>query len=416
MNKEKSAYSPDIHQIKLSDYTYELPEDRIAQQPLKQRDRSKLLMYRQGEISHHHFFQLPDLLLDENMLVFNDTKVIRARIFLRRKTGALIEILLLHPVQPQEVHLAMQVEQQCIWKCIIGRKKRWKAGETLEQQLEFSGYPVKLEIDWEDRENDLIRFSWNPPNISWAQWVEKMGQLPLPPYIQREVSQDDSLRYQTIYAEAEGAVAAPTAGLHFTDDVLQKMADKGILSEYLTLHVSAGTFMPVRHETVMDHDMHSEQFIITAENIDRFISHAGKIIAVGTTSMRVLESLYWLGADMIDDMDSYSTAKKIQVDTLMPYQMRDTAWPEPLESLKAIRNYMRVSNLDHLVGETSIFIMPGYSFKLCNGLITNFHMPGTTLLLLIAAFIGEDWKKVYEEAMNGEYRFLSYGDSSLLLP
>ena len=405
-----------LRHISLKDYTYKLPETRIALRPLDKRDTSKLLVYKKGAISHQHFYHIHQNLPAQSLLVFNDTKVIPARLFVRRATGALIEILLLNAVQPAEVHRAMESQGNCTWKCIIGRKKRWKKGEILQRSFEWNQQQVSLEIDLVDPEENCVQFRWEPAYIPWVNIVEYLGEIPLPPYIKRKPTEADKEQYQTVYAKQEGAVAAPTAGLHFTTDVLNKLSSSGFSLDYVTLHVGAGTFLPIKSDQVYEHDMHSEQIIIKKSNIRQLLKHEGKIIAVGTTSMRVLESLYWIGVQFMDHSKKESPSSFIKVSKLEPYSTTEDKLPTTNSALQAILNHMDKNELDMLWGETSIFIMPGYSFKVCTGLITNFHMPGTTLLLLIAAFVGENWKRIYEEALQNAYRFLSYGDSSLLLP
>ncbi|MEM6343394.1 MAG: S-adenosylmethionine:tRNA ribosyltransferase-isomerase [Bacteroidota bacterium] len=398
--------------IRLSDYHYDLPEERIAQKPLNQRDQSKLLRYKEGKISHQQFVDLPGLLPENAQLFFNDTKVIQARLLMRRETGALIEILLLTPVKPSEVQLAMQIQEECVWHCMIGRKKRWKEGELLSRTFSVGEKTIKLEIELIDREKNWVRFRWDQA-VAWVDLVATLGQLPLPPYINREVQDADADQYQTVYAEHEGAVAAPTAGLHFTEGVLADLAQKGISQRYLTLHVSAGTFLPVKHDEVIDHDMHGEQFVVSRVLLEELKAGSFKRVAVGTTSMRVLESLYWLGHAFTEG-GIPSKPIPLKLDKLYPYHWTQTILPSLSEAMDQLLAYMDQHGMSHLSGNTEIFIMPGYSFQVCEGLITNYHMPETTLVLLVAAFVGEDWREIYEAALQNDYRFLSYGDSSLL--
>lgn len=407
--------NPNIESTRLSDYQYELPEGRIAQHPLAERDQSKLLIYRGGEIAHHTFFEIPAQLPGDTLLVFNDTRVIQARLYFRRETGALIEIFLLHPHQPSEVNQAMQVNGSCSWSCVIGRKKRWKDGEVLSQTFQMEGREATIHAELTDREANIVRFSWEPENIPFADLLPALGELPLPPYIHRAAQKEDEEQYQTVYARSKGAVAAPTAGLHFTDEVLENLQKTGIRTAFVTLHVSAGTFLPVKHDKVVDHDMHSEQMIVTPALLEQLLTHEGNIIPVGTTSMRVLESLYWLGTQVLHNQYTTDSIRPFSIEKLEPYNQA-LPLPSQKESLAAILTYLNHCGMASWTGETQIFIIPGYEFKLCNGLMTNFHMPGTTLMLLVAALIGEDWRKVYQAGLENDYRFLSYGDTSLLLP
>lgn len=404
-----------IEQIRLSNYLYELPQERIAKFPLDNRDEAKLQVYEEGHISHREFHELSSVLPSNAMLVFNDTKVIHARLYFRRQTGALIETLLLSPIDPYDVQQSMKMEANCTWKCTIGRKKRWKAGEILQQKIEIDSQTVTLSAELVNRDENHVHFSWNE-SIPFAKIVEQSGELPLPPYLGRKATEKDERQYQTVYAEKAGAVAAPTAGLHFTNRVLQTLADKGIKQEYVTLHVGAGTFLPVKHDLVVEHDMHAEQVVINRDQLLRIAQHQGPIVAVGTTSVRVLESTYWLGVQLISASDVSDLRHPFLVEKLEPYNDSLQSLPNPKEAIMAIIEAMDKQGLSQWMGQTEIFIMPGYEFKLCKGLITNYHMPETTLILLIAAFIGDDWRKVYQSALDESYRFLSYGDSSLLLP
>ena len=402
-----------IPDIRLEDYRYQLPEERIAQRPLAERDASKLLQYQAGSISHHHFRDLPSQLPANSLLVFNDTKVIKARLYFRRATGALIEVLLMHPYAPMEVHSAMQATDSVVWECIIGNKKKWKKDETLTRELQVGEENMVLEASWEDQEKNLIRFSWSL-DLAFVTWLQAAGELPLPPYIHRRAEEEDQITYQTIYAANTGAVAAPTAGLHFTDRVFAGLQEKGVHHQSVTLHVSAGTFLPVKAEKAADHDMHHEQMVITREAVLAILEHRqqGPVVVVGTTSMRWVESLYWVGYLILQGQLPES-GKPFAVAKLTPYQASDSL-PAVESALQAILDWMARHELSQCLAETSIMILPGYPFQICNALITNFHMPETTLMLLIAAFVGEDWRKIYDTALEQGYRFLSYGDSSLL--
>ena len=398
-----------IPSINLQDYEYNLPEERIAKHPLEKRDHSKLLEYKQGTLHHRHFFNLPDLLEADSLLVYNNTKVIPARLIFQRQTGARIEVFLLQPIAPSRVMSEIMASKKpVVWETMIGNVKKWKEGEELQGSILIGEKEVVLTAKLRDRELKHVEFSWLGEEIAFVDLVEAVGETPLPPYLNRKAEEEDKSRYQTVYSEKEGAVAAPTAGLHFTEEVFEALRKKGIQEAALTLHVSAGTFQPIKVDKVEAHPMHSEQMEITLETIEKLLQHEGKIIAVGTTSVRTLESMYWYGVQLLENKGNL-----FQIEKLAPYEKRSIL-PSRKESLEAIQQEMKRSGIDTLFGTTSIFIFPGYPFKLVDGLITNFHQPGSTLVLLIAALVGEDWKKIYQEALDNDYRFLSYGDSSLL--
>ena len=395
--------------IRLETFHYDLPDSRIARYPLVPRDSSKLLIYKDGQIDHKSFTDLPENLPVDTLLVFNDTKVIPARAYFQKETGATIEILLLHPEQPTHViNDAMLVTQSCVWECMIGNKKRWKAADLLTTHIVVNGEKIRLQANYADYEKNHIKLSWNT-NAVFLDIVKALGEIPLPPYLNRETEENDKQTYQTVYANHDGAVAAPTAGLHFTDRVFQELQDKGIRKSFLTLHVGAGTFQPIKVTSVTEHRMHSEQIVFTRELINELLLNTETIVPVGTTSLRSLESLYWYGVKLYR-----SETISFQIEKLYSYPFEETELPSAKESLQAIAAYMDEEKLDHIVGETEIFIFPGYKFRLCKGLVTNYHQPGSTLILLVAALIGEDWKRIYQEALDKDYRFLSYGDSSLL--
>jgi S-adenosylmethionine:tRNA ribosyltransferase-isomerase len=399
-----------MKEININDYSYTLPEHKIAQHPLSQRDEAKMLVYQQGQISHRVFKELDEHLHQGDLLVFNNTKVIPARLYFRRATGALIEIFLLQPDQPSVITVAMQQQGHCSWQCMIGNKKKWKNGETLERLIYLDGEELLLKATLTGTETNTVNLEWSPAHLRFVDVVQTFGELPLPPYLNREATADDQVQYQTVYSKREGAVAAPTAGLHFTNPLLERLKEKGVQQSYLTLHVSAGTFMPVKEANAVNHAMHSEQVVFTRANLQALLHRQGRLVAVGTTSMRALESLYWFGVQLLQDRNN--TIFKVR--KLQPYQLEPHMQPATHEALQAVYDMMLEHNLEEIMGETEIFIFPDYSFKLCDGLITNYHLPGTTLLLLVAAFIGPDWQKVYQEALDNEYRFLSFGDSSLL--
>ncbi len=391
--------------IYMQDYIYNLPTDKIATHPISIRDESKLLVYQKGEIQHAAFKSLVDFLPQNSFLFLNDTKVIPARIHFQKNTGAEIEIFLLSPVKPSIIMAdVMLATSTCTWQCVIGNLKRWKDGQVLSKNV----HGISVTASLLDRSTGIVELSWNTQH-SFAEIIAVLGVTPLPPYIKRETSREDVNRYQTVYSHYEGAVAAPTAGLHFTEPILESLKRKGIEKDFLTLHVSAGTFQPVKTENALEHTMHHEQVVVNRKSIENLLKPNQFVVAVGTTSMRTLESLYWYGVTLLENPDS-----EFVISQYDPYKKRA---PLPkAKALQAIISYMHSKGLTSLTGRTSIFIYPGYEFKICQGLITNFHLPASTLILLVAAFIGDDWRKIYDEALHNNYRFLSYGDSSLLIP
>ncbi|MEX2565012.1 MAG: S-adenosylmethionine:tRNA ribosyltransferase-isomerase, partial [Cyclobacteriaceae bacterium] len=355
---------------RLSDFQYGLPENYIAKFPLENRDASKLLHYEEGKITHHRFFELPQLLPEDSLLVFNDTKVIPARLSFKKSTGAKIEIFLLKPLLPSIlIQETMGSKSLVTWNCMIGNLKRWREGETLIGEIGVSGKFIELKATLSDKSKKEVTFSWMPDQVSFAELIEAIGEVPLPPYLNRKATIEDKPRYQTIYSKVEGAVAAPTAGLHFTEKTLQDLKNKKIHSEYLTLHVGAGTFQPIKEEDVVNHPMHSEQIVFSRKNIENLVKAEGNIVSVGTTSMRSLESLYWYGVKLINKQ-----GETFEIDKLIPYQMGGEP-PSTHDSLKAVINHMDNNHLEEIIGHTEIFIFPGYEFKVCQGLITNFHQP-----------------------------------------
>ncbi len=395
--------------VDLAKYIYNLPEEKIAFEGSSKRDHSKLLHYKNGTIEDRIFNEIPTLLPANSTLIFNNTKVIPARLFLQKKTGASIEIFLLKPAYNNEISLALETNKPIVWQCIIGNLKKWKKLEILAKKIEVNQQPINLKVELVDKENKLVRFSWDSSHTSFAQIINNLGNTPLPPYIKRENNEEDKQRYQTVYSKIDGAVAAPTAGLHFTKDILTQIEQKGITQKQLTLHVGAGTFMPIKANSVEEHPMHNETMIIKLDLIEHVLK-SEFIIAVGTTSMRTLESLFWFGVMLLENENS-----SFKIEKLYPYQKRKQI-PSKQEAFQAILDYAKKNELSEVYGETEIFIFPGYKFRVCKGLITNFHQPESTLILLVAAFIGEKWKSIYNHALQNEYRFLSFGDSSLLLP
>jgi S-adenosylmethionine:tRNA ribosyltransferase-isomerase len=392
--------------LNTSDYTYLLPPEKIASYPLPQRDTSKLLVYKEREIFHSNFLSLPDFLPRNAFLFFNNTKVIPARLHFKKESGAVIEIFLLAPVEPSALLTeTMDAIGECTWQCTIGNLKRWADALVLRKPI---GEGQVLEARLKNRRDGSVAFTWNSSQ-TFAEIIQSAGQTPLPPYIKRMPEVDDRERYQTIYSLFDGAVAAPTAGLHFTPAVFEKLKDRNIGHDFLTLHVSAGTFQPIKSENPDEHVMHAEQVIISRANLKNILAPGKLITAVGTTSMRTLESVYWFGVRLLENPES-----KFRISQHEAYICGNC--PSKHDAIQAVVRYMERNHLDYLVGETSIFIRPGYAFRICQALITNFHQPGSTLLLLVAAFVGPDWRRIYKEALSQNYRFLSYGDSSLLMP
>ena len=399
-----------IRNIKISDFNYNLPDERIAKYPLAERDSSNLLVWQNGNILKTSFNNITDYLPADSLLVFNNTRVIHARLFFTKETGAKIEIFCLEPVQPGDHQLAFQQTEKVVWKCMLGNAKKWKSGD-LHINLMFGGKTVELTARKIKQKGDafFIEFSWTN-NFTFAEIIEKSGILPIPPYLNRESEPSDEIFYQTVYAKTNGSVAAPTAGLHFTKNILTLISEKNIALREITLHVGAGTFKPVKSETIGEHDMHREKVIIPKKFVEELVSNPQKIIAVGTTSVRSLESLYWLGLKL---EESPVISEGLEIEQWEPYQNKTEITVH--KALKNILNFLEKNNQKTLQFSTQIIIVPGYRFKLIDGIITNFHQPQSTLLLLISAFLGNDWKKVYDFAFKNDFRFLSYGDSNLYL-
>lgn len=396
--------------IKISDFTYNLPDNKIAKYPLNERDQSKLLVCRNGSIQENTFYNIANLLPENSQLIFNNTRVIHARLFFRKETGAKIEIFCLEPVKPADYQVAFQEKERVIWKCMVGNSKKWKAG-VLTREIEIKDEKIIIQAEKKEQvENTFhIEFSWNKP-ISFAEIIEHSGTLPIPPYLNRETEEADEETYQTVYAKIDGSVAAPTAGLHFTNEILNQLSKKNISINEITLHVGAGTFQPVKSETISGHSMHHESVIIPKNSIEGFIENPDNIIAVGTTSVRSMESLYWIGLQLENNSFNSNTPDVLQWE---PYE--NEAKISTKKALQNIIDYLNKTNKTVLQFSTQIIILPGYNFKLINGMVTNFHQPQSTLLLLISAFIGEKWKDVYSYALANDFRFLSYGDSNLYL-
>ncbi len=402
--------------INIEEYRYNLPKERIAQYPAEQRDRSKLLVMKKGELSSIVFKDLPDLLPQNTLLLFNNTRVIRARLLFIKNTGAEIEIFFLNPILPSTDHqVSFGSGPPVTWECIIGNARKWKGGE-LKHTFLFEGENVELYVRIIERRQEtfLVELSWKPENISLADVFETVGHTPLPPYINREDEPVDAERYQTVYAFHNGSVAAPTAGLHFTPEMLKTLETKNILQQNITLHVGAGTFKPVTAHNISNHIMHHEEIIVTCDLLMDIAFHKGPVIPVGTTSVRSLESVYWYGVRVLKNIEMLNN--NFHVEQWEPYLYNFSYLPAPEEVFSNLAVLMEKSGYQSLRGITSLMIVPGYRFAFSYGLITNFHQSGSTLLLLVAALIGDDWKKAYRYALENDFRFLSYGDACLFLP
>lgn len=398
-----------IPEIKIEDYNYPLPDERIAKYPLSERDASKLLIYRNGNVSQDRFRNIAEQIPEGSVMVFNDTKVVPARLHFQRESGAHIEIFCLEPVFPEEYVTMFAVTERCRWKCIVGNVKRWKS-DTLHLYNPLNDTEIEdmgLRADLVERcgETSIVEFTWKN-GAPFSKVLEICGSVPIPPYLNRDTENIDLERYQTLYARFRGSVAAPTAGLHFTEDVLNEIRSRNVVTDTVCLHVGAGTFLPVKSSNVAEHTMHREPFVVTLPLLERLIDKTGSLVAVGTTSVRTLESLYYVGVKCIE------SGKPSDVDQWEPYTRE---YPYTVqESLNAIADYLRANGLDELKVGTRIIIVPGYEFKLVDVLVTNFHQPQSTLLLLISAFVKGDWHNIYDFALENDFRFLSYGDSSIL--
>ena len=415
--------------IHISDYNYPLPDERIAKFPIAQRDHSKLLIYNKGVVGEDIFCNLPEYLPKGALMVMNNTKVIQARMHFRKSdangapTGALIEVFLLEPAEPSDYELMFQTTGHCAWYCLVGNLKKWKTG-TLRREIEIKGEKVvvKATRTAEHGTSYRIDFEWESANLSpltthhsplnFAEIIDAMGELPIPPYLNRETQESDKTTYQTVYSKIKGSVAAPTAGLHFTPEVLTALDAHGIDREELTLHVGAGTFKPVKSEEIADHEMHTEYIAVRRQTLQKLLDHGCQAIAVGTTSVRTLESLYFMGCKLLKNPDL--TEEQLHVNQWEPYETENTV--PVAEAIQAIISWLDRHELTTLHSSTQIIIAPGYNYKIVKMLITNFHQPQSTLLLLVSAFVHGDWHKIYDYALAHDFRFLSYGDSSLLIP
>ena len=410
-----------IQEIKISQFNYPLPDQRIAKFPMAERDHSKLLLYRHGQGSEDVFYNLPQYLPKGALMVFNNTKVIQARLHFRKSdaegnpTGALIEIFLLEPIAPADYEQMFQTTGECTWHCLVGNLKKWKGGE-LKREVEINGEKVAVFVTKSasfDGQN--VCFRWTNDTISFAEIINAIGELPIPPYLNRETQESDKTTYQTVYSKIKGSVAAPTAGLHFTERVLANLDACEIDREELTLHVGAGTFKPVKSEEIGGHEMHTETISVRRQTFEKLLAHQCQAIAVGTTSVRTLESLYYMGLKVIANPEI--SEDNLHVGQWEPYELEDESRKHSVEEcLRALVDYMDRRQINTLHSSTQIIIVPGYKYKIVKMLITNFHQPQSTLLLLVSAFVRGDWKKIYDYALSHDFRFLSYGDSSLLIP
>jgi len=417
----------DTKDIKISDYNYDLPDERIAKYPIAQRDHSKLLVYNKGAISDDIFYNLPNYLPKGALMVFNNTRVIQARLHFRKETGALIEVFLMEPAEPADYERMFQTTVKCSWLCMIGNLKKWKEG-PLKRDFEIKGHKLTLTATLDRNRTDSLKnkigtnywidFEWDNAHVNFADILESVGELPIPPYLNRKTEDSDKITYQTVYSKIKGSVAAPTAGLHFTEKVLADIDAHGIERDEVTLHVGAGTFKPVKSEHISGHEMHSEYIVVHRSSLEKLVKHNASAIAVGTTSVRTLESLYYMGAYLQTHPEA--SEEELHVPQWAPYDNgRNGGLVDGVTPVKAISNiidYLDRNGLEALHSSTQIIIAPGYQYKIVKMLVTNFHQPQSTLLLLVSAFLHGDWRGVYDYALSHHFRFLSYGDSSLLIP
>ena len=423
----------DTKHIKISDYNYDLPDERIAKFPIAQRDHSKLLVYKHGEVSDDVFHHLPTYLPQGALMIFNNTKVIQARLHFRKETGALIEVFLMEPAEPTDYELMFQTTGHCSWLCMIGNLKKWKEG-CLKRDFEIKGNKLTLSATMRRGDalgsealemvakgggtNYWVDFDWDNDKVSFAEILEAVGELPIPPYLNRKTEESDKTTYQTVYSKIKGSVAAPTAGLHFTDAVLKDLDAHGIDREEVTLHVGAGTFKPVKSLEIEGHQMHTEYIVVHRRSLEKLIKHECRVIAVGTTSVRTIESLYYMGVHLLKHPEA--NEDDLHVKQWDPYELSEDGnlvdGITPMQAIQAIIDYLDRNGLEALHSSTQIIIAPGYQYKIVKMLVTNFHQPQSTLLLLVSAFLKGDWRKIYDYALSHDFRFLSYGDSSLLIP
>ena len=400
-----------IQEIAIAEYDYPLPDERIAKYPLAERDTSKLLLYKGGEIREEKFANLPSFIPQGALMVFNNTRVIQARLRFRKETGAQIEVFCLEPEQPADYQQMFQETKECVWQCLVGNSSRWKGG-VLSQVINIGGVDVTLSVERvSSAAVNLVRFFWDG-GFTFAELLEAAGELPIPPYLNRKTEESDKNTYQTVYSKVKGSVAAPTAGLHFTPAVLSALDATGVQRGEVTLHVGAGTFKPVKSELIADHEMHEEYIEVQRALLERLVTAGGAAVAVGTTSVRTLESLYFLGEKVSENPAIEES--ELCVEQWEPYNREHTI--STVEALTALLQWLDAKGLDRVHSHTRIMIAPGYTFRIVKAIVTNFHQPKSTLLLLVSAFIGGNWRKVYDYALENGFRFLSYGDSSLLIP
>ena len=396
--------------IYIADYNYPLPDERIAKYPLPERDHSKLLVYRDGQVSEDRFYNVGDYIAPHSLLIYNNTRVIQARLEFHKPTGARIEVFCLEPLEPHDYQLSLSSTTGCTWKCMVGNAKKWHT-EAIE--LKAGEWTLRAFKQETLGNTFAVRFEWDEANVSFAEILDAMGELPIPPYLNRKTEESDKTTYQTVYSRIKGSVAAPTAGLHFTESVLTDLRNRGIETDEVTLHVGAGTFLPVKTADANEHTMHTEIIAVPKSTIEHIIAQIGHIVAVGTTSMRTLESLYFIGCRFLNTKASeYRNIENIHVGQFEPYEQK--SFPSTEEALRAIVAYLDATGQQTLHAETQIMIKPGYVFHVVDQLITNFHQPQSTLLLLVSAFVGGDWRTIYDYALSHDFRFLSYGDSSIL--
>ncbi len=406
----------DPKHIKIQDFNYNLPDERIAKYPLAVRDQSKLLLYKHGEVNEDIFTSLPSYINKGELMVFNNTKVIQARLHFRKETGALIEVFCLEPIAPADYALNFQQTEHSAWLCLIGNLKKWK-GEVLKREMSVKGKPIILTAERQQTvgTSHWVDFRWDDNSVTFADILEVFGELPIPPYLNRETQESDKVTYQTVYSKIKGSVAAPTAGLHFTQRVLDALKNKGVDMEELTLHVGAGTFKPVKSEEIEGHEMHTEWISVRRSTIESLIHHGGKAIAVGTTSVRTLESLYHMGVTLLLHPDA--SDEQLKVKQWQPYELpAEAKGISSVNALQALLDFMNQHELETLHSSTQIIIAPGYQYQVVKAMVTNFHQPQSTLLLLVSALVHGDWRKIYDYALSHDFRFLSYGDSSLIIP
>ncbi len=401
-----------VKNIEIAEYDYLLPDERIAKYPLPERDSSKLLVYNKGVIEKDVFCNLAEHIPAGSLMIFNNTKVIQARLRFRKPTGALIEVFCLEPENPSDYALVFQQTESCVWQALVGNSNRWKSG-LLSQTVYVDGREVMLTAERlsSPAQVNSVRFTWSG-GVTFAELLESVGELPIPPYLNRATEENDKKTYQTVYSKIKGSVAAPTAGLHFTPAVFDSLRAKGVDCEEVTLHVGAGTFKPVKSDLIADHEMHEEYIEVSRELIGRIVAAEASVVAVGTTSVRTIESLYFLGEMVAADKNIDPEA--LAVTQWMPYEKEHTM--SAVDALRALCDYMDNHGLQKIHSHTRIMIAPGYNYKIVKAIVTNFHQPKSTLLLLVSAFVKGDWKSIYDYALANEFRFLSYGDSSLLIP